>query len=147
MNTATTATDAGHWYETLTCPHCKGSGEVQFLEEWRRECETCDGFGKVHIDTCQILNAITTRKGTLYRSLPKEARLTYGAEYVWRMARFHGGADTTMPVMCFYSIGCHGILKEDAQAVLKVLDKIVDAVAKVYLGTDTAAVEAWSGLI
>lgn len=138
-----TTTDSAHWYGVYTCPDCKGHGEKRdILGRWS-DCRTCEGSARVSVDTDQILLAITTRKNTLYRSLPASARDTYGAEYVWRMARFHGGIDTSMPVMCFYSVGCHGILRDEAKAVLEILDRVSEAVARTYLGTDTAAVEQW----
>lgn len=127
-----------------TCPQCKGDGKSRIRND--RFCRTCGGKKKVAIDRDAILRAIHSTQG------PNRGKLrianngmshVYGAEYVWRMARFHGGADVTMPTMCFYSIGCGGIQDRHTKAVLDVLDVLADEVALAEFGTNMAAAGAW----
>ena len=57
------------------------------------------------------------------------------AYYVWRMARFHGGADVTMPMVADLFCGRDAYRPE--------LDAYADALAKKVYGTNLAAVHRW----
>lgn len=57
------------------------------------------------------------------------------AYYVWRMARFHGGVDTKLPMTATM------VIRSDSWTVE--LDKIADEVAKLTLGTDMAGAIRW----
>jgi hypothetical protein len=57
------------------------------------------------------------------------------AYYVWRLARFHGGKDCTMPVMADMVVRgdpCKGEL-----------DKLADVIARESFGTDLGAALRW----
>jgi len=92
--------------EKLDCLRCNGSKTTVF-EEWtsqegkhypRREkpCLWCDGVGHyLKPDLESLVKAIKGRKpGTLRSKRPDDTR----AYFIWRMARFHTGADVTMPM-------------------------------------------------
>ena len=134
---------------TLDCPDCNGGTRERFFRP-EEPCLTCKGAAKVTVDREPILAAIFTSRGGTRRlrsAVSPAMRDVYGAEYVWRMARFHGGADVTMPVTCFYSVGCHGIIDAGARAVLDVLDPIADEVAKEAFGTNLGAAARWAPLL
>lgn len=115
--------------ETRTCESCKGTGQHPF--GWRPNCSSCGGSGTFcEPDRDVIWLAIRGRKG-LVSKRPKDGR----AYYVWRMARFHGGLDTTMPVMA--SLEIHG------DPWRPELDKLADEAAKTFCGTDLAAAKRW----
>lgn len=119
--------------EPRVCPRCCGTRVIHDTFENRsRRCLNCNGaFQFYPPDLDKILAEIKGRKG-LRSARPKEAR----SYYVWRMARFHGGVDVTMPVMADLELGRDPFKKE--------LDEIADQVAKVAFGTDMAAANRWS---
>lgn len=132
---------------TLTCPDCDGLGHSKY--EAGRQCLTCQGATKVAINGAAIMDVIHTNRGgkRLRSSVTADMRDVYGAEYVWRMARFHGGKDVTMPVTCFFGIGCHGIIDDGAKAVLDALDPMANAVALEEFGTTMGAAARWAPLL
>ena len=94
-------------------------------------CYACKGrgsFAKPDVDA--IIATIKGRKG-LRSKRPDDAR----AYYVWRMARFHGGADVTLPVCAGMEIGGDPFQPE--------LDAIADLVAKRVFGTGLTAAHRW----
>lgn len=85
--------------ETLNCTNCHGAGET---EHWRKDgtmrvCSCCDGRGTFESpDLKQLCEAIRGRKPRTVRSKrPEDPR----AFFLWRMTRFHSGADVTLPVV------------------------------------------------
>ena len=62
------------------------------------------------------------------------------AYYVWRMARFHGGVDVTMPIMA-------SLFAPKDKVLLATLDTLADVIAKESFGTNMAAARRWRGLI
>lgn len=130
--------------ETRACTACKGSGEHvspafeldgKVWPERRSRCHSCDGTRVFAVPNyTEILAAIRGRKGLISKR-PKDAR----AYYVWRMARFHGGADVTMPMGAM--LECHG------DPWTKELDVLADAVAKRVFGTDLAAAHRWGSAL
>lgn len=79
---------------TRLCTQCKGTKVASY--DPSRVCIWCKGTGsfeKPDIDA--IVSALKGRKG-LRSQKPKDNKR---AAYVWRMARFHGGKDTMLPVM------------------------------------------------
>lgn len=99
-----------------------------------------------------ILAACKGRKG-LRTSKPRGDGLT---AYVWRMARFHGGADMTMPVMAsfdlqdwvdhqmgFRSVSVSGTINEHARAFLNHLDKVAEQIVVATGGNPYAAALTW----
>jgi hypothetical protein len=75
------------------------------------------------------------RKGLRLRSAKPDQGTILGrrAAYVWRWARFHGGADVTMPCTVDNAGDPWG----------KDLDVIADRVARHVFGTDMAAAHRW----
>lgn len=122
--------------ETRVCTRCNGTGQITvdyISKRPTRPCYTCSGAGSfVAPDVEQIASAIKGRKGL---ASSKKSTWSNREYYVWRMARFHGGADVTMPVMA--STLVHG------DPFIKELDQIADAVAKAVFGTDMAAAMRW----
>lgn len=112
---------------TRLCATCKGTGRSTLYPK----CPFCKGIGafeEPNVD--EILKAIRGRKG-LRSARPRDRR----AYYVWRLARFHGGADVTMPMNVMY--------ENDGDPWLKELDELADAVAKHVFGTTMAAAHRW----
>lgn len=127
--------------ENRNCKRCDGTGinvsrgfttaSGEHFPEIRSKCWSCEGNGTfAPLDIPAILTEIKGRKG-LRSARPKSAR----AYYIWRMARFHGGVDVTMPVCAS--------LDNDGDPFLKELDALADAVAKRVYGTDKAAAYRW----
>jgi len=132
---------------TLICPTCNGnkiiiSEAFENYPETRRNCSNCAATGQVTINPLEIIEIIKGRKG-LRSTNP--GRSIYGASYVWRMARFHGGIDTHLPVTCFFDIGI-GLINNNARKILDILDNLADIVARQYFGTDKAAAIRYKGL-
>lgn len=108
------------------CKACKGSGEGL-----SGPCLTCSGKGMVEApDGLAILKQVLGRKG-LRSKRPSDPR----AYYVWRLARFHGGADVTMPALASMLIWGDPYRAE--------LDELAEAVARAVFGTDLAAAHRW----
>jgi len=110
--------------EARACQRCKGTGTVTYAgfttaegtvyPEVSRTCLDCDGGGTWPVpDLGDILRRITAHKGkgkgrmrasmSSFDRTDRSVARKY-AYYVWRWARFHGGADVTMPVMADKSI-------------------------------------------
>lgn len=137
--------------QTRNCTRCNGS-KLTISEAFtslegvvypRREyaCYACDGRGTFEpIDVRAILASIVgTRgasKGRLLSSRPDRSKGAR-AYFVWRWARFHGGADTCLPMMA----------DAPGDPFRTELDVLADAVAKRAFGTNMAAAYRWSGLI
>lgn len=120
--------------EQRQCNSCKGVGHTEFYPN--EPCFVCKGSGTMpEPDVPAILAAIKGRKG-LRTAKPKNDNRAY---YVWRMARFHGGVDVTMPIWAETLI--HG------DPWVKELAALADAVAKHYFGTHMAAATRWAGIL
>lgn len=128
-----------------TCKRCKGEKKIhlggytlpdgQVVEPSSMRCVCCRGAGSFPgLDVAALLNEIAGRKGL--RSKRPESDRAY---YVWRMARFHGGADVTLPMMAASGVSADPYLPE--------LDQIAEGVAKAIYGTDKAAAYRWAPLI
>lgn len=136
----------------LPCTVCKGEkvihspgfvgvdGEV--FPDRTYSCRSCNGEGSFPpVDEGKVMARILAtqgkNKGKLRSSMTSsfsdrdEAR----AYYVWRLARFHGGKDVTMPVTA--DLGVRGDPFKD------VLDRLADVVARQSFGTDMAAALRW----
>lgn len=144
---------------TVDCTACKGTkgamskefckqanGEYGYNEhETWRKCHCCEGRGtfpaldKSGVDA--ILNAILSskgpRKGKLKSSRPKYARTIEAsrAYYVWRLARFHGGVDCTMPMCAEMDVRGDGERER--------LDYMSRLVAQANFGTARAGASRW----
>lgn len=128
--------------EPRPCNSCKATGlhireafshNGTTYPESRRPCYTCNGAGTMPAP-CEatIRAAIKGRKpGSIRSARPKDRR----AYYVWRMARFHGGVDVTLPVMAAMNIGGDPWVKE--------LDALADKVAREAFGSDLRGAMRW----
>ena len=141
----------------LECNRCKGTG-ITVLEAFtssfdgksyprtERPCGYCYGAGEFLAPSFKeildlILSARGKNKGKVKTARPEFARtiLADRAYYVWRMARFHGGADVTMPMAA--SMNVRGDPYRDE------LDTMADAVARASFGTDLAAANRWGSAL
>ena len=119
----------------------------KFYPETQRQCSTCLGRGTMSEPDYQaIFEAVTTTRGAKgsrrFRQSPPTAwtKSSLGIEnrrayYVWRLARFHGGADVTMPIGAMTFAGKDAWLPE--------LDRYASELAKKVFGTDLAAAHRW----
>ncbi len=135
------------------CKICKSTG-IHVMEAFtssfdgkhyprhESQCNACWGekqFSEPNYK--EILDLILSTKGKnknkLRSTRPADNHniISDRAYYVWRMARFHGGADVTMPMSA--SLGVRGDPYRD------ILDKMADAVAKTSFGTNLAAAHRW----
>jgi hypothetical protein len=89
-----------------------------------------------------IINEIHTRKGTLKKSL-NSYDTSPRAYYVWRLARFHGGKDITMPMTA--TLLCNA--RKEGEANMKALDQVADVVAKDAFGTNMHAAQRWGSVL
>lgn len=136
------------------CGRCKGEGVTH--STWQKEnnlegaegtvCSSCKGAGEypgVDLDKL-VAGLFTTRGGKRFRA-SFNSRPAFGnvhvarVYYVWRMARFHGGADVTMPVTADLVVRSDPFKKD--------LDAIADEIAKRVFGTDLAAAYRWSNAL
>jgi hypothetical protein len=141
-----------------TCTRCKGTckrvspgftaldGTV--YPERIYDCTACGGRGTFPaLDIPAITALILTGKDRRFRkSWPsklspwrsKDAH-ERRAYYVWRLARFHGGADVTMPMTA--------MTVSEGDPFKKVLDALSDVVARKVYGSDMAAAHRWGSLL
>jgi len=142
--------------EQRDCLRCKGTGTTfskgftygdKVYPDKTETCTRCKGekvYPAPNLDT--ILEQITTSRGAppgkrkFRAAFPSTLkhwsdRAAARAYYVWRLARFHGGKDMTMPMTAETVIGGDPFHKE--------LEAMSDAVAKAYFGTDMAAAQRW----
>jgi hypothetical protein len=149
----------------LPCTVCHGEGKTHheafefeghsYPERWD-PCNACQGFGYfTPPDAGDIAKRIvTTRKArgkpagsfrssmtspTIGRNPSEAERLEQinaeRAYYVWRLARYHGGADMTMPwTATLFSRG---------DPYVPILDVMADKVAEKVYGTSFAAAAMW----
>jgi hypothetical protein len=135
--------------ETRSCGSCNSTGKAYGA----RKCELCSGTGRVvEPNYPAILALITTGRGAskgkrrIYSSFPSKLLRTrfsdplHGAAYyVWRMARFSGGIDVTMPFTAIIVLRGHPWMKE--------LNAFADAIAGKSFGTDMAGALRWASAL
>jgi len=130
----------------MKCLRCDGKGIYK-----KEKCYYCGGEGILPSpmeknNLKEILTTVTVNKKNkiqLRKSPPNNLKDRFyykGARtyYVWRLARFHGGVDVTMPVCAVADVMFDPYKNE--------LDAIAEAVAKIFFGTDMAAVYRWGKL-
>lgn len=118
------------------CLNCRGTGVREYDPSLK--CRSCGGHGYfLPPDEAAIRAAIFSprKKGQLVSRRPQDPR----AYFVWRLARFHGGADVTMPVMAYCDVFGDPYQEE--------LEKLADRVAREVYGTDLAAMARWAPLL
>ncbi len=117
------------------CTRCHGSGtQADYRDPAKTQpCFRCEGRGTFPgLDVQAIAELISAGKGDAkrfrkswpsklnpWRSKDVTVRRAY---YVWRLARFHGGADVTLPMTASTIIG--------GDPMRSVLDQLSDIVAK-----------------
>lgn len=124
----------------LPCTQCKGTKLTRpiVIDETKtipaRPCPHCDGIGQFNaVDVPALLKLVKGRKpGTLRSRRPDDSR----AYYVWRMARFHGGADVTMPMQARFEVS--------GDPYVPLLDAVAEQVARAVYGTDAAGAVRWA---
>ena len=119
--------------ERLDCGKCDGTGRSRSTS---RLCPFCDGRGFFHTpDVPFLLQLIKGRKG-LRSKRPEGSDRAY---YVWRMARFHGGADVTMPMTASLAVA--------GDPYVPLLDVVADKVAERVYGTSRAGATRWANAL
>jgi hypothetical protein len=110
-----------------------------------RGCFYCNGSGTFDApDMVAIIDSLIVKrkKGNHFRkSRPKYQNSVWGNRqyFVWRIARFHGGADVCMPVCAEMDIAGDPYRPE--------LEKLAESLAKAAFGTDLAAAYRWGRLL
>lgn len=134
------------------CERCKGTKTIHFdgfttaegkvYPDYDRECHACHGTGEFpEINEAdlraRILATKGKNKGKIRASMVSDFNdLSAGrAYYIWRLARFHGGKDMTMPMTADTIV--HG------DPYKKELDALAEAVAKEQFGSDMRAALRW----
>lgn len=131
--------------ESRNCSGCKGSGVSDFVFEGKRsKCCYCHGEPVFYAPDFKALVAvITTKEGKLKTSKPVEWQFQFKsssrAYYLWRIARFHGGVDVTMPMNAEFVIQGDPFYNE--------LEQAAQYIAKKLLGTDMAAAYRWANAL
>lgn len=143
--------------EVRNCMRCEGKGTVHMAgftasdgtvyADKTYKCSACNGEKTFTApDGAKIIELITTGRGVkdgkrkLRASWSNKTNrfediLTGRAYYVWRMARFHGGKDVTMPFTAGIVVSGDPFRDE--------LDAMSELVAKKALGTDMAGALRW----
>lgn len=143
--------------QTRPCTECQNgtsvspgftSVEGRVYPETRRTCSTCEGAGVLSEPDFQaIFEAVSTTRGAAkgQRKFRKSAPELWKqsnrglanrrAYYCWRIARFHGGADVTLPMTAELFCGKDAWKPE--------LEAYASALAKAVFGTELAAAHRW----
>lgn len=132
-----------HVSPMLACTRCKGDGHTLskgfrteegkvYPSKWNK-CHCCEGAGWYHApDLKALVKAVTGRKpNTLRSKRPDDSR----AYYVWRLARFHGGKDTCLPMGAEMEIG--------GDPYRDILEELAKIVAKRYFGSANVGRARW----
>jgi hypothetical protein len=144
MTTNITETQMNNTNEIRNCPRCKGAGEVEdHFKGGMRECLNCKGARTyTGFDVTALVSAICATKGKNKGKIRASMTSTFSGDqnarrayYVWRLARFHGGADVTQPMMADLALGSDPFKPE--------LDQLADIVAKEQFGSNMRAALVW----
>ena len=155
-----------------SCERCNGTGKV-FNKYHNKDidCPSCQGLGyfEAYSDgleqaICgQIIATRGKNKGKLKASyaspvwadfcqgkLPSiedkvEMQRRCRAYYVWRMARFHGGVDMTMPMLAGLVVRGDPLLAKTLAE--SPLDLLADRFAKESFGSNMRAAKAWLNVL
>ena len=126
--------------EKRTCKTCKGTGLSSFVFEGKQsECHSCHGEPDYFFpDFETLVNKIMGNKGLKSAKPVKydfKFKSSARAYYLWRIARFHGGIDVTMPMSATLAINGDPFYNE--------LEQAADYIAKKVCGTNMAAAYRW----
>jgi len=116
------------------CLKCNGTGNRSNWQGITIYCLYCNGRGHFEqLNVEEILLDIKGRSpGTLRSSKPTTGARSY---YVWRVARFHGGIDLTLPILAMIDI--------EGDPFKPDLDQLAEGVAKAVFGSDMEAAKRW----
>jgi hypothetical protein len=127
----------------LPCKRCNGDGHSlskgfttddgkHYPSRWQT-CGYCAGVGWFHAPDLQsLVNAVKGRKPRTLRSKrPDDSR----AYFVWRLARFHGGADACLPMVAE--------LDSAGDPYRATLDQLAQIVAKGIYGSCNVGAARW----
>jgi len=113
------------------CKRCNGTKVASY--DANRTCIWCKGTGIFNRpDFVTIIDSLKGRGGKLRSTKPKN---DLRAAYVWRMARFHGGKDITLPMMATLDI--------EGDPYEPELNKVSEMIARRCFGNDTAGAMTW----
>ena len=139
------------------CGRCKGTGidkgyTIGTCSAPDRVCYVCHGakvlpgFDPLPLAKgCFVLDKKTGEPRRWKRSAPSKVQVrSQGSEaarvyYLWRMARFHGGADVTMPM--------EAISVTSGDPCVPLLDVLAESLARAIYGSDKAAAYRWGRLL
>lgn len=139
------------------CGRCKGTGinkgyAYGIHSQPDRVCYVCNGkkvlpgFDPLPlVKGCFVLDKKTGEPRRWKRSAPSKVQhRSNGTDaarvyYVWRMARFHGGADVTMPM--------EAISVTSSDPCVPLLDVLATSLARAVYGSDMAAAYRWGRLL
>lgn len=141
---------------TFGCPYCAFRNRPgRGIEPRPEPCRYCGSplgeNGYVTLDLAAILGAIVAtrgeNKGKLRASAPDDT--VFGARTVWRLIRFHIGADMSLPVMSFDYVGVVGIVNGPAEEVIDWCNIASEALAVGLFGARRAltATAAWGRVL
>lgn len=107
---------------------------------------------EAHLSVENMIKECTPRGkgGAVKTNKPKDGAMAY----VWRMARFHNGADTTMPMTAFWDLGkgiealtgiplSIAIIRPNVRIVLDRCDQKADALILATGGNPFKAAKVW----
>lgn len=117
-----------------TCGDCKGTGKGHYDPV----CRDCKGTGTREAPDIKalVMGALVSRgkrKGHLLRS--PRSDWNDRQYYVWRLARFHTGADVTLPVMASVRLGRDPYRTE--------VDQTAEKMAEILTGRPSRGVARW----
>jgi hypothetical protein len=136
--------------EVRTCTTCKGTGKTSY--DSTRVCYACGGVPEVHgFSASAVLDMVLTgkpdsanrkfrsawpSKWNPWRTKDPVVRRAY---YIWRVARFDGGADVCLPMTA------DDVTRGDPfKTELNLFAKVI---AKKVFGSHMAGAYRWSGLL
>ncbi len=140
-----------------TCGRCKGTGidkgyTFESYSRPDRPCYICEGtktlpgFDPLPLAKgCFVIDKKTDQPKRWKRSAPsKMQHRKSGTDaarvyYLWRMARFHGGADVTMPM--------EAMTVTSGDPCVPLLDVLAESLARAIYGSDRAAAYRWGRLL
>jgi hypothetical protein len=141
------------------CTRCKGAKVIhhggftaldgKVYPDRDDPCYACNGAGQFNKPDWHEIITLITKSGPNGKRSFRKSKPNFMNEYrnrnegrayfVWRMIRFHGGADVCMPVCADSAISGDPYWDE--------LDKFASELAKRFYGTDMAAAYRWAGAL
>jgi hypothetical protein len=126
--------------ERRNCTRCTGTGILDTTYGGcQRKCFRCDGVGTFPAPDIEAILHVLTKKGKEGRRVWKASRPhhKHGTRpyYVWRLARFHGGKDVTLPMGAMLDIAGDPYEKD--------LQAIAEAVANKVFGSAERGRARW----